>query len=315
MVFDGRKDMKNKKAICILLLALVLAVSIIAIPAIADAGNFSGSSDYGGSSGGDWGGGSDWDSGGYSSYVGDYGGSGSGGLGGAGVAVAVIIIVIVLAYSKKRSVGAAAPGGEMTAFTELSPMAELRERDENFSEAAMQEKISNLYIQMQQAWQAKDFEPMRPHMTDALFNQFDLQLGELVRANATNYVERIAVLSVELKGWKEDEVNDAVVAVVNTRIVDYTTDDRTGELISGSKSAEKFMTYQWTLIRSKGMKTPAPSGKGSEGTVSIHCPSCGAPLDINHSAKCPYCDSVINARDYDWAISAIKGLAQRTEGR
>ena len=301
--------MKNRKALYILLLTLLLTVSILAVPAIADAGNFSGGTDYGG---GDWGGSSDW---GGSDYGSDYyygGGSGDDGGGfGLGVAIVVVIIILVLVFGKNKG-GAAGTGAELTNISDLKPMTELREKDANFSEAAVQEKIANLYIQMQQAWQGKDFEPMRPHMTDALYNQFARQLDELIRADATNYVERIAVLGVELMGWREDEVNDAIVASVRTRIIDYTVSDKTGELISGSKSAEKFMTYEWTLIRSKGMKTPEPSGEGSRGTVSIHCPSCGAPLDINQSAKCPYCDSVISARDYDWAISAIKGISQRT---
>lgn len=315
-VGSGEEEMR-KKYISILLLVMLLALSILAIPAIADAGNFSGSTDYGGSS--DWGGGYDYD------Y--DWGSSGTGsgaiytGTGGSGgnsvmsVVVFVIVVLLVLALAKRNGGskgGVPAPAPKASGYSDLRPIEELRALDENFSEAALREKISNLYVQMQNAWQDKNFEPMRPHMTDALYTQFDRQLAELVRANATNYVERIAVLGVELKGWRQDAVNDSIVAIVNTRIIDYTLDDNTGKLLSGSKTAEKFMTYEWTLIRSKGMQTPAPSGEGRECTVSIRCPSCGAPLEINHSAKCSYCDCVVNARDYDWAISSVKGLAQRT---
>lgn len=301
--------MRNKKALYVLLLTLLLTVSILAVPAIADAGNYSGSSDYGGSSS-DWGSSSDY------SYDYDYDDdyyddSEGGGIG--GFVVAGVIIVIILFFVFRKGGGTVAEGGEETDASTLQPMAELKAKDENFSEAAMQEKISNLYVQMQEAWEGKDFEPMRPHMTDALYNQFARQLEELKRSDCTNFIDRIAVLSVELRGWREDEVNDAIVSIVKTRIVDYTVDDKTGEVVSGSKSDEKFMTYEWTLIRSKGMTTPEPAGEGSENTVSIHCPSCGAPIAINQSAKCPYCDAVISARDYDWAISAIKGLAQRTE--
>jgi rubrerythrin len=72
------------------------------------------------------------------------------------------------------------------------------------------------------------------------------------------------------------------------------------------------MTYEWTLSRSKGMKTPERAAGG--GTATIQCPNCGAPLEINQSAQCPYCGSVINAEAYDWVISAVRGLSQRTGG-
>ena len=305
--------MKKSKFSYIFLAVLILAVSLMSISAIAlDAGNFSGGSDYGGGGGYDWS--NDYGSDYSSDYSSDYNvGDGDASGGGIGIFVAIVIIVVVISLIKKKG-GAAAPeaGGSDVKTDSMRPVAMLKEKDANFSEAAIMERISNLYIQMQQAWQGKDFEPMRPHMTDRLYNQFNLQLGELVRANATNYVERIAVLGVDLMGWGEDEVNDIILATVRTRIIDYTLDDKSGELISGSKTAEKFMTYQWTLIRSMGMTTPAHEGQGSENTTSIHCPSCGAPLDVNQSAKCPYCDTVISARDYDWVISSIKGISQRT---
>lgn len=307
----------RKKSLYILLAVLVLTISILAVPAIADAGNFSGDSDYGGGSS-DWGS-SDYDYDYDSDYDYDDGyyyddsDSDSGGSGGIitfTVAAIIVVAVIIAVFAKKGGGATLDEGAELT--SDLEPISTLMEKDPNFSEAGMEEKIANLYVQMQHAWQDKKFESMRPHMTDALYNQFERQLGEMVRANCTNYIERISVLDVQLTGWREDEVNDAIVAVLNTRIVDYTVNDKTDELVSGSKSAEKFMCYEWTLIRSKGMTTPAASGDGSKGTVSIHCPSCGAPVEINQSAKCPYCDNVISSRDYDWSISAIKGISQRT---
>ena len=303
--------MRNKKSLYITLFIAVLLVSLLAIPALADAGSFSGNSGYGGSFSGSSGGSS-------------YGGSGAWGLlalgssgGSSGGIITIIIIAFIVFNIIRRLKNVRMPGvtnvagAQTTSYSALTPIATIKDSDPNFSEAAIKEKIGNLYVRMQNAWQAKEFESMRPFMTDALYSQFKLQLDELSRSECTNYVERIAVLDVELTGWRSDEVVDAIVAIVNTRIVDYTTNDRTGKLVSGSQTVEKFMTYEWTLIRSKGMTTPVFSGEGSEDTATIHCPSCGAPVEINQSAKCPYCDSVISAADYDWVISAIKGIAQR----
>lgn len=298
--------MSKKKPLYIMLVFIVLLVGILTVPAIADAGNFSGHSDYGGSFGGSSGG--SFDSSGLWALVAL---SNSGG-GTGGIITIIIIAYIILNILKKRK-NTAAAGAVASDFSELMPIHTIRDIDPNFSEAEIKEKVANLYVQMQDAWQNKKFGTMRPYMTDALYSQFERQLQELIRSGCTNYIDRIVVLDVRLAGWKADKVNDSIIAVLSTRIVDYTVNDKTGKVVSGSKTAEKFMTYEWTLIRSKGMKTPAAEGEKNEGPVTLRCPSCGAPVDINQSAKCPYCDSVINAGDYDWSISAIKGISQRTK--
>ena len=43
------------------------------------------------------------------------------------------------------------------------------------------------------------------------------------------------------------------------------------------------------------------------------CPYCGAHVDINHSAVCEYCNSVLTTDSFDWAVSNIKGIAQRSK--
>ena len=305
--------MRRNRSLYIALMIVVLLVGLLAVPAMADAGNFSGGSNYGGSSGGSWGGSSSGSGAGWALFA---LGSATGHSGGSFIVVIIIIFIVLNLLKNARRRGGTAGYGSGSApmpnYSQLMSIQTLKDIDPNFSEAEIREKISNLYVRMQNAWQAKEFETMRPYMTDALYSQFKLQLDELIRSECTNHVERIAVLGVKLIGWRSDEANDAIVAEVQTRIIDYISNDRTGKVISGSKSAEKFMTYEWTLIRSKGMKTPGPSGEGKEDTVTIHCPNCGAPVEINQTAKCPYCGSVINADNYDWVISEIKGLAQRS---
>ena len=206
---------------------------------------------------------------------------------------------------KKKTGGAVAASGQR-----LRDMKKYTEFDPGFDTAAMTEKLSRLYVQMQQCWTAKDLEPLRPYMTDAFFNQSAGQLRQMAEAGQTNYVERIAVLSCTLTGWYRDKVNDHVFARLNTRIVDYTLDDASGKLVSGSKMKEKFMTYEWELIRPTGSTT-----QPEDSLRSVSCPHCGAPLSINESARCQYCDSVVTVHEHDFVISGIRGISQKTGRR
>lgn len=305
-----------KRFLCIVL-CLVLCVSVLMpLASKADFGSFSGDSDFGGGSDHDWGSDHDYDWG-DSSYSGSSG-SGVYFLGGnPGFAVIVMIILVAVALARMKKNGKTtrrgapsqrsyAPGAQRAQG--LRPIGEYASIDPAFNLPGFQAKLSNLYVQMQNGWQDKNIESLRPYFTDAMFTQMNRQLDALRRSNQTNYVEKIAVLSVEVRGFRQTGGMDTIVAELRTRITDYTLNDVTGELVSGSRNAEKFMTYEWDLIRPTGTPT-----EKQEAMQSITCPHCGAALSINETAKCPYCDSVISVDQHDWVISAIRGISQRTQ--
>ncbi len=300
----------KKRGALLSLLALFVALAIAAmipLSGLADAGNFSGDSDYGGSdyssSDSDWD--SDWSSSSSSS-------SSSGGGGSLIGLIIVVVIVVIIIRSKgggKPTGGSGASSGpaQMPQREIDSGLAKLKEEDPEFSREAFLERVSNMYVQLQEAWEAKKWEPIRIMMTDALYNQFKRQLDEYIRNNQTNHVDRIAVLSADMISYRQDEVNDIIKVLLKTRIVDYVVNDADGSLVSGDRSREKFMIYEWTLIRAKGVKTTHDQGVGQ-----VNCPSCGAPMSINQSGKCEYCGSVLTSGQYDWIISAIRGISQVT---
>ena len=190
----------------------------------------------------------------------------------------------------------------------LRPMDEYLELDPEFDEERIKTLMSNLYVQMQETWQAKDISSLRPYMTDKFFAQMDRQLEQFRKAGRTDYTERIAVLSTDLRGWRQSAGMDYITVGLNSRIVSYTLDDRTGELISGDKKREKFMEYEIELCRKSGMTTQ----EEAEGVHTERCPHCGAPLKLNASAQCEYCGSVITNVNTDWAICGMRGISQRT---
>ncbi len=316
-----------KKRIFTILFAFVLVFSCVVMLAnrAGAFGDFDGGYDYGGDVGGndsyDWDNDNDYDwgnddnGGGFVYYGGGSGGDYSGGDGSSiiGALVIVAIIVIVVILIKRKNGTAQHPvvqaGGTVTDPSTLKPMSEYRQLDPMFSESAFTEKLSNLFVQFQNGWQAKDLEPLRWYMSDAFFAQMDRQLDSYRINKRTKMIERIAVLGVNLSGWKQENGNDVVIARLNTRFTTYTVDDATGNVLQGSKTAEVFMDYEWQLIRSTGKTTVA------EGGVTVqNCPNCGATININRTAKCEYCGSIVTVDSYDWVVNGIKGISQRTVG-
>lgn len=298
------------------IIALVVLLAACAAITWADVGSFSGDSDWGGGSdwgSSDWGSSDDdynWGSGTTSGYYGDSSGGNSDGGGFGWVIGVVVVIIVVIATSrskKNKSAKTSVTIPTVSAPQNLKPMSEFAAIDPLFNESEFKEKLSNLYVRMQNQWTAKDFEPMRPYFTDAMYAQFARQLEQIKAAGQTNYVERISVLSVDCMGFAQDKTNNSIVARITTRIVDYTVNDASGEVVSGSKTKEKFLTYDWTLIRAKDVMT-----QENADVESTSCPHCGAPLQINQSSLCPYCGSVVTINAADWVISSIKGISQRT---
>ena len=313
--------MKKRVRLGLFLLAALLCCLTLGAYSLADAGNFSGGSDWGGGGGSDWGSSSSWDSGSswssgstYDSGSSSYDSGSSDSLGCLGgnlftVIVIVVVVIIVLRYMKSGQAGGGQNVYNAAQEEPGLPLDTLKQKDPNFNEQVLLEKVGNQYIQMQDAWQDKQWEPMRAIMTDALYNQMARQLQTLIDAKQTNHVDRIAVLETRIVRYAVEGDNDVLVVRVSTRITDYTTDDRTGAVVSGSTTRELFMVYDWKLTRQKDKKTLAQPS-----VTQISCPNCGAPLDINHTGKCPYCGTVVTLSDHDWALSVIKGVSQRTVG-
>lgn len=299
---EGGGCMKRRNLFVVIVLLLCVFALVFQLTGFADAGDFAGDSDFGG---GDWGG-SDW--GGSDFDFGDSSSSGSGGsLPGAFVLVIIIVIVVLLVQRSSKRAYNNRPTVQSAPVMQYRSMQEFQAMDPNFSAAVFCEKIGNLYVTMQNCWQEKKWEPMRAHMTDALYNQFARQLDAYIRNRQTNHVDRIAVLSVQPLGFYQDNSNDSVVVRVQTRICDYVTDDATGRLVRGNPTKELFMTYEWTIIRSKGMKTGS-----SDGVTTYTCHSCGAPVDLTYSAKCEYCGTIMNSPKYDWVIAHIRAISQQS---
>ena len=212
------------------------------------------------------------------------------------------------AYSStSRSVSSAAQrSAEPKPPEGLKDVSLYRQLDPSFSASKLEQKLTKLYIRMQECWHEKDIEPLRPWFTDAYYSQLDRQLDAYRKNGITCYVERPTVLSVRFEGFKQADGEDQLYAVIKTRIVDYRLDAK-GELVSGSRTRVKLMTYRWHLTRPTGRTTDA-----GEGLRSVSCPNCGAALSINESTKCPFCGSVVTVEPNNFVIANIEGLAQRT---
>lgn len=186
-----------------------------------------------------------------------------------------------------------------------SALADLRSRDPNFSEDMFISRVNNMFIQLQEAWQAKDWKKVRPFESDELFNTHARQLQEFIDSKTTNVVDEIAVLRTEISDYHDNGSTETLDVYMRVRLKDYIVNDETGKVIEGDPKREITMEYELAMSRRKGVVT-----RLAESTMVTTCPNCGANVSINASGECEYCNSVVSNGDFDWVLSRLDVLSQ-----
>lgn len=299
---------RSKKIIAALILAVLF---IFPLSAVSYAWDYGGDTDWGGGDNSWSGGDSDWGDGG-SDFIFVNGSSGPVSVGGIVIVVAVVVLVIVV-KSRKGGTGGAHRSSPMqmsdTSNVNLHNLSLLKEKDPDFSEAAMLSKVEHLFISSQIAYADQDYEPMRPFFSNALFEQHVKQIDDKKARGERNVVSEMAVLSSKLENFSEDGHNEYLDVWLRVKYKSYIGRiDNPEVLVSGSKTKTFYLDFRWQFTRSAGSRTNAATDAVKTG----NCPNCGAPINLNQSGKCEYCGSVISTTEYDWVLSKIDALQQRS---
>lgn len=182
----------------------------------------------------------------------------------------------------------------------------LKTQDPGFSEPQFITMVNNMYLQLQDAWMKKEWQPIRAFETDELFNMHARQLQRYIDAGQTNVVENICILDTSIIRYDQDAVNDILTVKLRVRLNDYVIDDKTRQVIAGNPKQDIYMTYHWQLIRRKGVQTRVNNAANHV----TQCPNCGANVSINASGECEYCGSIISNGMYNWVLYSIQTINQ-----
>lgn len=293
----------KKRIYIISIVALLLFAAAISV--YADVGN-SFSDDFGG--GWDNGGGNDYDFG--SNYGSNYNSNYSTDYGDeffednpwiVGLVIAGFLVVFIfLKKGGKSRTGQHGQSIPMTgiAMPEEQVINKIRENDPDFSPEQFKAFAKDVFIRVQEAWEAKDWAVVRPFESDKLYNAHERQLREFIESRKTNHIDGQDIKSVLLTDTRTEGVNEVLVIRLNASVIDYTTDDVTGKITQGDMTTRYNRFYKLEFIRTAGVKT-----NSSKDALAHACPSCGAPIELNSSGRCEYCLNVVTSGEYGWVLN------------
>jgi hypothetical protein len=302
-----------KKILYVILCVLALTLAFPAVSAIADLGDFNdydtnnSYSDNDRSYGGD--------SNGYY-YGGGYGGYDDGGDIPFGLAVAIVAVIIIIAFIKSKGNGGG-NGGAPSASSSVRPGASvnvkdntdeivkaIKQNDENFSYEKYIGWVKEVFITLQTAWSERDFAKARPFEKEELYKQHETQIKKYIENGRINVLDRINVNQAYLYKYVRETEYEYLTVYIQSRMIDYIKDERTGQVLKGDPNTEYHLRYLYTFMRKTGVLTDSARSNNSV----VACPHCGAPTSITSAGKCEYCGFIVTTGEFDWVLSDIESI-------
>ena len=167
-----------------------------------------------------------------------------------------------------------------------------------FSWADFQARARLIFDELQTAWSTLNWERARPHETDNLFQMHQYWIDAYKRQHLRNVLDQARITSLQPVKIQEDAFYVSITVRIGASGYDYTV-DKSGKVVSGSKTTIRYWSEYWTFIRSRQAK-PGPA------KADLNCPNCGAPLKVNQSGVCEFCGGKITSGEFDWVLSKIE---------
>jgi len=131
-------------------------------------------------------------------------------------------------------------------------LAHVRQMDGGFNEERFCDQVMDNFFKIQGAWMNRDLMPISTLLSDDIRRTFQEDIDRLLREKKVNRLENIAVRNVEIvEAWQENG-QDFITTRIYANLLDYTTDDATGQVISGSKTDPVKFEEFWTFTRPVG---------------------------------------------------------------
>jgi predicted lipid-binding transport protein (Tim44 family) len=131
-------------------------------------------------------------------------------------------------------------------------VSNIRQMDPNFDPAGFAAGAKLQFANVQSAMAAREIGGVRDRLTPEMLMNLQRQLDELKAARQTNYVGSIDIEQADVtEAWQENG-QDYVTVYFNGKLIDYTVDDQTGNVVNGSKTQPQPFEEFWTFARPVG---------------------------------------------------------------
>jgi predicted lipid-binding transport protein (Tim44 family) len=132
------------------------------------------------------------------------------------------------------------------------PVEALSRYDAGFDPEAFKEARTDDFFKIQAAFMARDLTSVKDLLAPEVTGSVESDIAELRAKGHINRLENITVRQIDIvEAWQEQGMEYATVHF-RANLLDYTIDEKTTEVVSGSRTEPvKFEEY-WTFVRGLG---------------------------------------------------------------
>ena len=222
------------------------------------------------------------------------------------IVIVVVIVVVFKVISAALKGNAPQEGLKQSAPSRPDTLRQLREEDPAFDAENLADRVRDLFTRMQEGWENGDIDSLHGDFMPDTWTRFNTQLQNKIAAGETTHVRDIFFDHVDLLSYATDQEHQ-ILKVKLTVTHNVWTTNAAGKCIQGTEKTRKRFEFLWTMTRPLGAVTGGSALQDTE-----HCPNCGAELDLEAFAECPFCHTPIMKVAPDWVISEIDALSQTT---
>lgn len=128
----------------------------------------------------------------------------------------------------------------------------IQQMDPGFHLGRFREEAGDIFFRVQAAWSRREMGVVRDALTEEMFQVLQGQVNELRAQGRVNRLENVALRAIEpMEAWQEAG-QDFITVRIEASLLDYTVDESSGKVVSGSTERPvKFEEY-WTFTRPVG---------------------------------------------------------------
>jgi predicted lipid-binding transport protein (Tim44 family) len=128
----------------------------------------------------------------------------------------------------------------------------IRIGDPDFDPDYFVEVASDVFFKVQAGWMRRDISSYRNLLGEQLASEYETQFAEMEARGEFNKLESISIRNIEVVAAGSDSGEDFLTVLFTANLLDYTVDDKSGELISGSMTEPVKFAEEWSWARPLG---------------------------------------------------------------
>ncbi len=128
-------------------------------------------------------------------------------------------------------------------------LAELRSADPDFDPQYFTEVASDVFFKVQAGWMRRDLSSFRHLLGSSLAEEYGQHFNEMTQKGIINKLESIAVRKAEIVDAGSVNGEDFVTLLFTANLLDYTVDEKSGQVLEGSMTEPVKFAEKWTWAR------------------------------------------------------------------